>query len=173
MSTNYHSSANYGSNANYGSHANYYSDANYCSHANYKGKALYSCIFTYQEVAKAFMIFKTQSTEERVNEVSREFWRACGDWKPRHTDIHKLYNESGEEWTEVDASKQTVKGGYQDAWSDIPKKALDYITSIPEFDAEIFKKITGIDVNSDKVKITCEGKTVEISRESAKALNLI
>ena len=31
------------------------------------------------------------------------------------------------------------------AWSFMPKKMLDYIKALPEFDAEIFYKITGID----------------------------
>ena len=33
----------------------------------------------------------------------------------------------------------------QEAWSKMPKKMLEYIKSLPEFNAEIFKKITGID----------------------------
>jgi hypothetical protein len=35
------------------------------------------------------------------------------------------------------------------------------------------RKLTRIWPENDKVSITCEGKTVEISRESAKALKLI
>ncbi len=49
------------------------------------------------------------------------------------------------------------------------------IKGLKEFDAKLFKEITGIDVDKleDKVKVECEGKTVMLSRESAKALNLI
>jgi len=52
------------------------------------------------------------------------------------------------------------------------KKTLD----LPNFDADMFLEITGIDVRkefSDKVTLTVEGRDVEISRESAKALGLV
>lgn len=40
----------------------------------------------------------------------------------------------------------------------MPKEALDYIKSIPEFDADIFEKITGIDVEHEDeiVELTLE-----------------
>ena len=41
--------------------------------------------------------------------------------------------------------------------------------ALPNFDAEIFKEITGIDVEN-KVKVVCDGKEVWISRESAEAI---
>ncbi len=83
-----------------------------------------------------------------------------------------------------DNTFHVVTGGYlktleyKEAFADSWKKATEAdkkkLFALPNFDAEIFKEISGIDVNeSDKVKIECEGKTVEISRESAKALNLI
>jgi len=33
----------------------------------------------------------------------------------------------------------------------MPKQAIDYIKSLEEFDAEIFKKITGLDSENDEV----------------------
>ena len=58
-------------------------------------------------------------------------------------------------------------------WSENPddhKRFLD----LPGFDWDIFTEITGITKNEDdEVEITVEGKTKKISRESAKALNLI
>ena len=33
----------------------------------------------------------------------------------------------------------------QEAWNKMPKEMLEYIKNLPEFNAEIFKKITGID----------------------------
>lgn len=56
-------------------------------------------------------------------------------------------------------------------WEENPKEHKRFL-ELPGFDAEIFKEITGIDIDN-KVDIICEGKTVRISRESAKALNLI
>lgn len=40
--------------------------------------------------------------------------------------------------------EKTIKN----AWAGIPDEMLEYITHLPEFDAEIFKKITGIDVEN-------------------------
>ena len=85
-----------------------------------------------------------------------------------------------------DNPSHTTTGGYlktheyKDAWriawdgadQSERKKTLD----LPNFDADIFLEITGIDVRvelSDKVTLVCDGKTVEISRESARALGLI
>ena len=64
---------------------------------------------------------------------------------------------------------------WKDSWEDMPVKAIEYLKRLKEFDPEIFIKITHLDASKieDKVKISCEGKEVEISRQSAKALNLI
>ena len=51
---------------------------------------------------------------------------------------------------------------------------LDYIKDLKEFDAKLFKDITGLDAaQEDEVEITVEGKKKRISRKSAKTLNLI
>jgi hypothetical protein len=48
------------------------------------------------------------------------------------------------------------------------------IKNLPNFDAEIFKEITGIRIDDDDtVDITVEGKTKTISRRSAEELGLI
>ena len=56
----------------------------------------------------------------------------------------------------------------------MPQKTIKYIRDLPEFDADTFKEITGIDIEkTDKVEIIVEGNSKWISRESAKTLNLI
>ena len=66
------------------------------------------------------------------------------------------------------------KDAFMASWKKASEEDKKKLFALPNFDAEIFKEISGIDVaESDKVKIECEGRTVEISRESAKALNLI
>ena len=50
------------------------------------------------------------------------------------------------------------------------KEEKDFLKSLPNFDAVILKECTGIDLDSDKVKIIIDGKEIWISRESAMAL---
>jgi len=80
------------------------------------------------------------------------------------------------EWNET--TKNLDVYSYADAWKnwweEATEKQRKSITDIKYFDHEIFTEITGIkDIETDKVTIKCEGKEVRISRESAKALNLI
>jgi len=80
------------------------------------------------------------------------------------------------EWNEETKSLDIYS--YTDAWANwwqkATKKQKESITKMKYFNKEIFTEITGIDIeSSDKVTVSCEGKEVEISRESAKALNLL
>ena len=51
----------------------------------------------------------------------------------------------------MDASKITnTLDDWEDpyeAWKDMPREAIDYVKTLPEFNAEMFKRITGIDVS--------------------------
>ena len=75
------------------------------------------------------------------------------------------------EWNEKTKSLDVYS--YSDSWKNWWGKASteqkESITKMKYFDHKIFTEITGIrDIENDKVKITCEGKEIEISRESAK-----
>jgi hypothetical protein len=65
------------------------------------------------------------------------------------------------------------KEAWRKAWKGATKEDKELLYKLPNFDKEVFKKISGIDVDSDEVKITVEGKSKFISRKSAEALNLI
>ncbi len=43
--------------------------------------------------------------------------------------------------------KISLDGPYE-AWKDMPIEAIEYLKSLPEFDANIFKRVTGIDVEA-------------------------
>ena len=104
-------------------------------------------------------------------------WRTLHEkldgWRPSWNNALELYIKSGSDWDEVEASDICDYYLGENPWEGMPQEAIDYLKSLPEFDGELFKAVTGLDTDSSKVQITCEGKTVEISRESAKALNLI
>ena len=62
----------------------------------------------------------------------------------------------------------------KEEWKKVTNEQWRKLSQIPEFDKEVVESIVGFNINfDDKVKIVVEGKTTYISRESAKALNLI
>ena len=99
------------------------------------------------------MAFNKQVTTERFREISNK----C---KTILKDLKLELNKSN--WTSEWENKVS-----KEQWIELSK--------IPEFDIDIVEKIVGFkpDITSNTVDITVEGKTVTISRESAKALNLI
>ena len=96
------------------------------------------------------MAFNKKVTEERYNEIFDECRKVLKDLKLK---LNK------EEWS--------------DEWKKVTQEQWSKLSEIPEFDKEVVEGIIGFELDNDKVEITCEGKSVEISRESAKALNLI
>ena len=69
---------------------------------------------------------------------------------------------------------RSYKAAWGIAWDQASQDLKQQFLELPNFDAEIFETITGIDVKLEgKVKIEVDGKVVYISTESAKALNLI
>ena len=64
-------------------------------------------------------------------------------WKPTFNNLKSLYLKSGREWkkTPIPNAEEISK---EEAWKDMPKEMVEYIKSLPEFDAEMFFEITGI-----------------------------
>ena len=126
-------------------------------------RSCYSCsavingLFCYKQEAKKNIIFRTQVAEERFNEVRNKYQSLLGEWSPRQTNGWQLYKESGESWLKIDMRKFKVIDWY-DSWKEMPKEAIAYICSLPEFVAEDFKEITGLDATavSDIVELTLE-----------------
>ena len=53
---------------------------------------------------------------------------------------------------EVMEKLRSISNYWDDSWLDMPKEAIAYLQSLPEFDAAIFKEITGLDVSNTKKK---------------------
>lgn len=97
---------------------------------------------------KTFSIFGVEVTEERFSAVKEQlFSKLCG-WFPKFNNAFALYDAAGKVWSKVDASDiGPTLDNWEDpyeAWKDIPVAALEYIRSLPEFDAVMFERITGI-----------------------------
>ena len=84
-------------------------------------------------------------------------------FKPKAQNMHELYLKNGSDWKLTPVS-ETESYDTLD-WAEMPQEQIDFLMNQPEFDAEIFKKVTGIDVNQTK-KIVIDGKEIEISNES-------
>lgn len=58
------------------------------------------------------------------------------------TNAYELYAANGQDWSSTPAPKiQGMDRGY--AYADMPQELVDYIKSLPEFDAAIWYEITG------------------------------
>ena len=88
-------------------------------------------------------LFNKKVSKERMFEVKNTFKQKVGDWKPQFTNIKKLYLKFGNDWKLVPYNdvKELER---KEIWDDMPKKAIEYLKSLPEFDEELFNKITGV-----------------------------
>jgi hypothetical protein len=60
-----------------------------------------------------------------------------------------LYLKYGSDWQKVPL--QNAEGiSKEEAWKDMPKAAIDYVKGLSEFDFDMFKEITGIDVDCNE-----------------------
>ena len=91
-------------------------------------------------------------------------------------------NEMSDKEKEENPTYKTTKGylkvydykeAFQASYAKASDEEIEQLKALPNFDAEVFKEISGIDIRDrDKVKVVANGKTVWISKESAKALGL-
>ena len=96
------------------------------------------CIFCYDFTGKLHC-FNKSITEERFNEIFNRLNRF--GWYPVFNNAEQLKGDL--EWYETNIPA-IVAVDNKTAWSFMPAEMLEYIKSLPEFDAEIFYKITEI-----------------------------
>ena len=79
----------------------------------------------------------------------------------------------------VDSPEFHVRGGYlktieykdawKKAWDEANKEDKELLFKLPNFDADVFEEITGINVKKSTHTITIDGKGIELSEESFQA----
>jgi len=67
--------------------------------------------------------------------------RLSNGWFPNFTNAEELLEQNGGGWENAPAPKIEGRSD-KEAYADMPKKLVDYVKSLPEFDAGIFEKIT-------------------------------
>ena len=97
---------------------------------------------------RTFSIFGKEVTEERFNEVYGRLQRALNGWTPTFNNLRGLYRKFGNDWKLVPIP-EAAEISKEEAWKDMPKEAIEYVASLPEFDAAMFKEITGIEAGND------------------------
>jgi hypothetical protein len=99
------------------------------------------CIFCNKKEGIKLFLFNKKVSEKRFTEI----WNKLENfnWYPKFNNIIKLYKANGEVWekTPINKAKSVEK---VEAWADMPKEMLEYITGLKEFNAKIFLEITGI-----------------------------
>jgi len=114
-------------------------------------KAVSRSIFTLNVKGDKFLIFRTKVSEYRFEEINSKIYSLLNGWRPNQTNAFELYMKAGNEWNKINLFELTYKN-WNDSWLDMPKVAIDYIKSLPEFIAEDFKEITGLDVSKEDGK---------------------
>ena len=86
------------------------------------------------------MFFNKKITEKRYFEIKGKLDNLLNGWKPTFNNLKGLYLKSGEKW-EYTPIPEARELSIKEAWAGMPQKAINYLKSLPEFDAEIFNEI--------------------------------
>ncbi len=87
------------------------------------------------------MLFNKPISAERFNEVHGKLF----NWSPNFTNAEDLKQKYGDgEWKATPAP--VIEGRTaKEAYAEMPEELIAYVKSMPEYDDEIFRKITGAD----------------------------
>ena len=94
------------------------------------------CIFCYNETGK-LKVFNKKVIEKRFDKIMQDLL-AFG-WYPVFNNAYELKGKNEWEETYIPGIENISA---KEAWSKMPSEMRDYIKSLPEYDEEIFRKIT-------------------------------
>ncbi|MDD5018068.1 MAG: hypothetical protein PHO15_08235, partial [Eubacteriales bacterium] len=102
------------------------------------------CALFFANKLRTYSIFGIDVDEGRFNAVQGNLFNYLDGWKPTFNNLKELYVKSGGEWEKTPIQKAAEISKIE-AWKDMPKVAIEYIKSLPEYDAKMFTEITGIE----------------------------
>ena len=106
-----------------------------------KCEGISRCLFCYGLEGARLMLFNKPISVERFDEV----YEKLSGWYPDFTNAEKLKQKYGNgEWCATPAPAITGRTA-KEAYAEMPTELVEYIKSLPEYDDEIFRKITGAD----------------------------
>ena len=100
---------------------------------------------------RVYLIFGKEVSEGRYLEVKNNLYEKLGIWEPNFNNIKTLYLKNGSDW-KLTPIKNAEEIARQEAWRDMPREAVEYVASLPEFDADMFFEITCIDLRQPRRK---------------------
>ena len=115
-----------------------YSDGVSCSYGVTKCEAVSRCIFCQNQEGSTLKLFNKSITVERYEEVWCEI--LSFNWYPKFNNAEELKGNLA--WYETNIPA-IVRVPNEVAWSFMPKEMKKYLQSLPEYDEEVFKKVTG------------------------------
>lgn len=89
------------------------------------------------------MIFNKSISFERINSILRDIKLIFMYWHPKFTNAEELILKNN--YWEYTPANKIIEVTIKEAYKDMPKELIEYFKSLPEFDAKIFKEITGIE----------------------------
>ena len=106
-----------------------------------KCEGISCCLLCYGLEGAKLMLFNKPISKERFEEVYSEL----SSWYPNFTNAEELKEKYGNgEWCATPAPA-IVGRTAKEAYAEMPTELVEYIKSLPEYDDEIFRKITGED----------------------------
>ncbi len=92
-----------------------------------------------------YLFFGKKITKKRWETIYFDFFRHLNGWKPLYNNLKSLFIKNGNHWksTPIPFARELQT---EEAWSGMPKEAIEYLKSEKGFDEKIFKKITGIEI---------------------------
>ena len=100
---------------------------------------------------RTYSIFGHEVSERRFLEVEEILYNKLNGWRPTFNNIKALYLANGSDW-KLTPIKDAEEISKKEAWASMPKEAVEYVKSLPEYDAEMFREITGIEGDETNAK---------------------
>jgi len=120
-----------------------YSQGVHWSYGVFNSSGICNALFLADKKAN-YIVFGIEVSRQQFDEYFYNLQRLLGGWCPTYNNLRSLYLKSGSDWKQTPIP-QAQEIQTKEAWSDMPQEAIDYIKSWKEFNAKMFKKITGID----------------------------
>ena len=101
-----------------------------------------NCILTHKKTGKLFL-FNKKITQDRFDKIWDDMHRIANGWFPKFNNAYELRDKNGGAWKCAPAPMIKPKTDAE-AYADMPQSLINYIKSLPEFNAKIFEEITGL-----------------------------
>ena len=92
--------------------------------------------------------FGSKDSKDRFSAVHYTLISKLNGWRPVFNNIEARQLGNSSSCGTLTPTQKAENLSKQEAWAGMPKEAIDYVASLPEFDADMFFKITGITIKN-------------------------